>query len=82
MQADFLIALQKIVDGLDAQPNGMGRTVLVHVFERKEGRSGTLDDLLDSVIDGSVVAALETGKLDRHQVGMAGRELGGPELVV
>ena len=49
----------------------MGRTVLIHVPEGKEGRSGALDDLLDGAVYGSVMAAFEAGKLDRYQIGRA-----------
>ena len=50
-------------------------------LKQKYGVPELLDDLLDGRVDRRVVAALEARQLERHQVGVAGRELGGPHLL-
>ena len=76
------MAPQKIVERFDSNLDGSEWPVLVDVLERKEGCSGTLDDLLDDRVDRRVVAALEARQLERDEVGMTCDELGGPNLLI
>src|ERR1035437_5960625 len=76
----FAVALQEVTDSLHADADGTGGLVLVDVLEAEVRRPGVLDDLFDHRINRRVVAALEAGKLQRDQVGVAGHVLGGPHL--
>src|ERR1019366_4109110 len=76
----FAVALQEVTDGLHADADGTGGLVLVDVLEAEVGRPGVLDDFFDHRINRRVVAALEAGKLQRDQVGVARHVLGGPDL--
>ena len=80
---DFLaITAQEIIDGLDANPDRAGRLVLVEILEAEIRRARLLDDAFDHAVDRRVVAALEAGNLQRHQIRMPRRELRRPHLVV
>ena len=78
----FPMTFEEVVDGFNAQLDGVGRAVLIDILEGEVRRSRALHDLFDGVIDRRVVAAFEAGNLDRDQVGMPGGKLGGPEFVV
>jgi hypothetical protein len=68
------------VDGLDAHLDGAVGPVLVDVLEREVGGAGAAEDVAHHREDRRVVSALEAAQLHRHQVGMPGRELRGPQL--
>src|SRR5262249_25854374 len=72
------IALQEVVNRLDADLDRAGRFVLVDVLEREVRRAGPLDDPFDR----RIVAALERRELERHEIWMPGGELRRPYLVV
>ena len=76
----FAVALQEVADRLHANPDRAGRLVLVDILEAEVRRAGVLHDLFDHRVDRRVVAALEAGKLQRHQVGMPRDVLRGPHL--
>jgi len=76
------VAAEEVVDGFDADANGPGRLVFIEVFEGEVGRAGPLDDAFDDAVDGRVVSAFEARHLERHEIGMARRKLGRPDLGV
>ena len=76
----FAVALQEVADGLDADLDRAGGLVLVDILEAEVRRAGVLHDLFDHRVDRRVVAALEAGKLQRHQVRMPRDILRGPDL--
>src|ERR1035437_6542781 len=76
----FPVALQEVTDGLHADADGTGGLVLVDVLEAEVRRPGVLDDLFDHRINRRVVAALEAGKLQGNQVGVARHVLSGPDF--
>src|ERR1035437_5030014 len=76
----FAVALQEVTDSLHADADGTGGLVLVDVLEAEVRRPGVLDNLFDHRIDRRVVAALEAGKFQRDQIGVARHVFGGPDL--
>ena len=67
---------------LAQNPDGAGGLVLVDILKREVRRARLGDGFFDGGIDGRIVAALEAGKLQSHQVGMARRKLRRPHFVI
>jgi len=63
----FPVAAQKVVDGLQPDLDGTGGAVFVQIPEGEEGGAALFDDLLDQVVDGRIVAALEAGELQADE---------------
>ncbi len=78
----LLVALEKVADRLDSDPNRSCRFVLVDILKREVRRPRVLDDLLDNRVDRRIVPALKAREFERNQVGMARSELGGPDFLV
>ena len=79
---DAMLQLPKIIiDGFDSDAHGSGRLVFIEVTERKIVFSGQLENSLDQLISGCVVAAFEIGNFDSNQVRMPGDKFGRPDLL-
>jgi len=81
-QGSLAMKTQEMINGLHANAQRACGLVFVEVLEGEEGRARTLENPLDDVVDGRVVAALEAGELNGGEVGMACGKLGGPDLVI
>ena len=67
----FPIAVEEVIDGLDANADRARRLVLVEVVEREIRRAGLFDDAFYDSIDRSIVTAFEAGNFERDQTRMA-----------
>ena len=75
------VALQEIADGLDANLDRARGLIFIDVLKGKVGCAGLGHDLLDYGVDRGVVAALEAGELEGHQIRVPRRELRGPHFL-
>src|SRR5688572_17268126 len=78
----FAIAAQEIVDRFHSYLNRARRFILVEVLETEIRCAASLNDAFDDAIDGGVMSAFEARHFECNQVGMAGRELCRPNLVI
>jgi hypothetical protein len=76
------IALQEVVNPLDADLDRARRLVLIDILEREVRRAGPLDDRFDHRVDRRIVPAFEAGQLQRDEVWMARRKPRGPDIVI